>query len=200
MGNSAEDYALYFPISDNARYIVRKSDSNRGVIWTRGADKWKNDNRYGIKPHESIVEIVTKEQGQGASIRLRPDYVYSASSYFAPDEGKSCSIPWRAFVIWCCRNEVWDDIPSFADMEREVTQRLHLSEEEIYVLFTPSSEDLTLSGANFEDHRDETAYNTMLCFGEPQLPANIVIHGARTVQQLKFESQLSTFAVEAFPS
>ena len=133
--SAATKYSLFFPITTNARFLLRKSDSNRSVIWTRGVDEWKTENRYGIKPHESIIELLSKNKGQGAELRLRPDYVYAASRFFGPSEGSACSIPWQAFVIWCSRNEIFDHVPAFDEMASLVRQRLSISDEELHVLF-----------------------------------------------------------------
>lgn len=188
----APKYSLFFPITDNARYILRQSDTNRSVIWTRGTDPGKMPERAGIRPFDSILELVSKEQGQGAMLRFRPQYVEPASLYFGPDEGKRCSIPWRPFVIWCCRNDEFPDgaTPTFEDLEQRVVQRFHLKDAERHFLFTNEWSTFTVTTNDFENGRSEARYDDLLCFANLQVPQITAVREAQTLDEMRFESQV----------
>ncbi len=184
-------YPLFFPISDNRRYLLRKEDSNRSVIWTRLKNDWfdKQEQRYGLRPREFLFELIEAEQGQGARLRLRPKYLDAAPIFFGPDEHRLCSIPWIPFVIWCCRNEVFEVQPNFDQLAHLVRSRLSLSDEELYFLFTQRSSAPNLQTDDFEQDRDEEEYNHLILFGQVD-PFEIRLREASSMAQMQFNAQL----------
>src|SRR5262249_46203895 len=103
-----------------------------------------------------------------------------------------CSIPWRPFVIWCCRNTEFPDdaTPTFEDIEKRVIQHLHLSDAERHFLFTDEWSTFTITSDDFENGRNEATYNELVCCANPQVPQIRTVREAQTLDEMRFESQV----------
>ncbi|MCY1020416.1 AAA family ATPase [Pyxidicoccus sp. MSG2] len=160
-------YSLYVPVNDNARYLLRKSDVWRAVIWTQmeglASGSVNNGNNLTHGDKSKIYAVVKHGEGRGSSlaISLVPGYEQIAMWNFGP-EGVPVQLSLRALAIWVHRMA---DLPGTTTIESLVeatVQKLHLTPLERDVMFY---EDLaiTISPADFGPQSSIEDYFETLC-------------------------------------
>lgn len=130
-----DDYSLFFPITDERQFMLRKGDANRNAVYSNLVGGRGESNRQREGSRDDIYEIRDPESGNGKEVRLKSGYAFAAFRYYGSTPDTPMRIPLQAFAVWLARLASWRTAPDMQTLVSEAVQKLHLTPEERRLLF-----------------------------------------------------------------
>ena len=129
-----DDYSMFWPVTEETQYLLRKRDCNRNAVWSniiggRGAlnaDKAKA---------ADVFEVRDPLSGTGKDVRFKTDYVFAAHWYYGPRKGVPMQVPLTSLAIWLHRTDDLPNTTTIDDLVASTIKRLHITEAERYLIF-----------------------------------------------------------------
>jgi MoxR-like ATPase len=165
---SDKDYTMYFPIAEEAQYLLRKKDCNRNAIWSnlRGGRNALNSDR--ADQTEIFETAAHTDDSPGMALRLRPEYVYAAFWYFGPKKGIPMRVPLAPLAVWIHRTTDFDTEPDIDSLIEKTKTALHLTGEELALIFDRDY-PFAIDASHFTERWSLSDYFKALC-----LPASVM--------------------------
>ncbi len=192
---SLDGYTMFFPITEEAQYILRKSDCNRNAVYsniTMGRGEINKDRKTS---RDEIFELRDSQSGSaGKELRLKNGYAFAAYWYYGPRPDTPMRVPLRPLAIWLHRyTEVPDDI-SIDSLVSNTIEMLNITVEELHLIFDLDVE-FPLAKDDLTGDFDLKAYFRALC-----LP-NATVQISRPVispKHFSMDRETWEFQAEAF--
>ena len=170
---SPRNYTMFFPITEETQYILRKHDCNRNAVWSNitGGRNALNTERASA---DEVFEIRDPSVGHGKELRFRDQYVYAAHWYYGPKKGVPLRVPLKALAIWMHRppKRLSDDV-TMGWLVEETIKLLNITSEELLIIFD-EEEDFPLSPDDLVSTFDLETYFRALCV--PHGKVSVVPH------------------------
>jgi hypothetical protein len=156
-----DDYTLYFPITEEAQFLIRKRDANRNAVYSNitGGRQDANSDRATA---DDVYEIRDPASGSGKDVRFKDGYVLAAKWYYGPHAGTPMFVPLRPLAVWMHRTTELDDRTTIDQLVEKTIVELSLTSEELALLFD-SDWGSPLCERDFVEALDLHAYFDALC-------------------------------------
>jgi hypothetical protein len=163
-----DNYSLFFPITDERQFMLRKGDANRNAVYSNLVGGRSENNRQREGSRDDIYEILESDSGDGKQVRLKPGYVFAAFRYYGSTAATPMRIPMQAFAVWLARLASWRTMPDMKTLVSEVVQKLNLTPEERRLLFDEETV-FPLDGKSWTKAFDLEEYCAALCLPDASL-------------------------------
>ena len=103
---SLDGYSMYFPITEEAQYILRKRDCNRNAVYSNITGGRGEINKERKTSRHEIFELRDPELGgTGKELRFIPGYAFAAFWYYGPRPDTPMRVPLKPLAVWMHRSK-----------------------------------------------------------------------------------------------
>jgi hypothetical protein len=156
---SADGYSFFFPLAEEAQYLLRKHDCNRNAVYSNIVGGRKADSEVR---REHVFEVA-EGPTTGKNVRFQREYVWAAHQYYGPDRGVPMRVPILPLAVWMARQTEFASVPKKSELIELCEQQLNITAEERALIFTGDAPEFQVSASDFTDHFDKKKYFTSLC-------------------------------------
>ena len=189
---SLDGYSMYFPITEEAQYILRKNDCNRNAVYSNITGGRGDLNKDRKTSRDDIFELRDPQVANtGKDLRLKPGYVFAAYWYYGPRPDTPMRVPLLPLAIWMHRASQLPSQLSIDDLVAKTIEMLHITDEELHLIFDRDC-PLPLSVGDFIDSFDIDAYFRALC-----VPSSTIEISKPTISKKHLELDRETWEFKA---
>ncbi len=191
---SLDGYSMYFPITEEAQYILRKYDCNRNAVYSNIIGGRSEQNKDRKASRDDIFELRNSEVGgHGKELRLKPGYAFSAYWYYGPDPATPMRVPLRPLAVWMFRTAELPAGVSIDELAKQTITLLNITPEELHFIFDTEYE-FSLPAEELTDSFNLKAYFEGLCLPRDKIE---VIKPAISEKHLGIDKVTWEFKAEA---